>query len=97
MKNPLIEQLPTDEAVKKLIDEVIPPETGDRLTKKFAEFLLTIASPDNDDQWHLANVAARHLFDRTAQYDAAYKNFVGFPAEKSYSSAEHYQSVEQEQ
>jgi hypothetical protein len=97
MRNPIIQALPTDEAVKKLIDEVVPPELPDRQKKEFARFLLTIANPDNDDQWRLANVAAHHLYENTFEYESGFDNFVGFPAYKAYSSTEHYQSVEQEQ
>ncbi len=71
------ELLPSEERVRQMVDQVITPERADAEARPFCELMMMFASPEDDETWHLANVAARHAFSKTAEFDEAFWEFAG--------------------
>jgi hypothetical protein len=95
--NPVIQQLPTEAAIKKMVDDLITPELADAEAKALIEILMAVSDPESDAQWALAEAAARHAFCKTTAFERAFRKFAGFPETESYSANRHFQTVEQEQ
>ena len=83
---PIIRPVPTEREFRQMVDELIPVEPGinDGAAKAFVNMILTVANPEDDAQWHLANVAARHAFAKTEAAEMAFRKFSGWPDRQIY-------------
>lgn len=81
---PIIRALPTAGKFCELVDIVITPERADDEAKAFVDIILTIANPEDDKSMHLANTAARHAFSMTSAFEAAFREFAGYPDRPGY-------------
>lgn len=88
-REPLIRAMPDAETFRKHVDRLITPERADAESKVFIEMILTVANPEDDHSWHLANEAARHAFTKTEAFEAAFREYSGFP-ERTLMPAERY-------
>lgn len=78
-REPVIRPLPSPSEFQKHVDVLITPEFADREAKAFAAIVLTVANPEDDYSWELANEAARYAFTKTAAFEDAFRDFSGFP------------------
>jgi hypothetical protein len=74
-----------DAEIKASVDKIITPERADEEAKAFISIVLEVANWEDDRQWHLANVAAKHAFSKTDAFEEAFREFAGFPADRVYS------------
>jgi hypothetical protein len=95
--NPIIKTLPTEREVEQMVDRIITPELADAECRNLIRLLYAVADAENDEQWHLANTAARRAFNKTSDYENAFREFAGFPSIRIQNSAEGTMEIKREQ
>jgi hypothetical protein len=81
-QSPIIRPLPTPADVCNWADEIITPEHADATGKRLIDLIFAIASPESEEQWELANEAAKHIYTKTMDFDENFKQFAGIPVFK---------------
>lgn len=82
MSNPIIKNLPTEKEVEQMVDRIITPELADEECRSLVRLIYSVAGAENDEQWNLANRAARRAFEKTSDFETAFRRFAGFPEQK---------------
>ncbi len=85
---PIIRPVPTEERFRELVDVLIPPEAGynDTAVKAFIDIVLTVANPEDNYSWGLANAAARHAFIKSETFEQAFHSFANWPSRAPYKT-----------
>ena len=94
--NTIIKPLPNDAEIESWVDRLVTPENADAEAFYLARLVLAVADADNDDLWHLANVAARRAFEKTTAFEESFRRFAGYPENRAVSAPE-IVSLEKEQ
>lgn len=81
MHEPVIRAIPTEDEFKKMVDQLIVPEDADTEAKLYAQMLLTVADNSDSTKEDLALAAARHAFTKTSTFEAAFRDWLGFPTQ----------------
>jgi len=74
-REPVIRPLPTEEGFRRLVDQIVTEENA----KALAELILTPANLEDPQQADLALAAARHAFLVTPEFQAAFREWIGWP------------------
>ncbi len=76
----MIRPLPTATDIKNWVDEIITPERANIEAKRFCDIIAACSDADGDWQsYELAEVAVRHAFSKTTDFEEAFKEFAGRP------------------